>query len=84
MPPVVSATLLTLEENPREIYLEVTSVLLRLASNVIKNPSEPKFRSIRLANPTVVNKLLPAVGAMECLFEMGFEEVRRLSNYCEP
>ncbi|XP_034247208.1 peptide-N(4)-(N-acetyl-beta-glucosaminyl)asparagine amidase [Thrips palmi] len=74
MPPVGSATLLTLEENPREIYLEVTSVLLRLASNVIKNPSEPKFRSIRLANPTVVNKLLPAVGAMECLFEMGFQE----------
>lgn len=74
MPPVVSATLLTLEENPKEVYLEVTSVLLRLASNVIKNPSEPKYRSIRLANATVVNKLLPAVGAMECLFEMGFQE----------
>ncbi|KAK3932966.1 Peptide-N(4)-(N-acetyl-beta-glucosaminyl)asparagine amidase [Frankliniella fusca] len=74
MPPVVSATLLALEENPKELYQEVTSVLLRLASNVIKNPSDPKYRSIRLANPTVAKKLLPAVGAMECLFEMGFKE----------
>lgn len=74
MPPVISTSLLALEENPRELYLEVTSVLLRLANNVIKNPSDPKYRSIRLANPTVANKLLPAVGAMECLFEMGFKE----------
>lgn len=81
MPPVVSWTLLSLEENPREIYLEVTSVLLRLANNVIKNPSDPKYRSIRLANPTVANKLLPAVGAMECLFEMGFKEVCAVGHH---
>ncbi|PSN55935.1 Peptide-N(4)-(N-acetyl-beta-glucosaminyl)asparagine amidase [Blattella germanica] len=65
---------LSLEENPEELYLETTSVLLRLVDNVIKDPSNPKYRSIRLGNPTVANKLLPAVGAMECLFEMGFKE----------
>lgn len=74
MPPGASASVFALEENPREVYLEVTSVLIRLANNVIKNPSDQKYRSIRLANPTVANKLLPAVGAMECLFEMGFKE----------
>ena len=67
--------ILALEENPESIYLEISSVLLRLAENVIKDPSNPKYRSLRLGNPTVANKLLPAVGAMECLFEMGFQEV---------
>jgi peptide-N4-(N-acetyl-beta-glucosaminyl)asparagine amidase len=66
---------LALEENPEDVYLETTSVLLKLVENVIKNPSNPKYRNIRLGNSTVANKLLPAVGAMECLFEMGFEEV---------
>jgi len=46
-----------------------------LANNVIANPTNPKYRSVRLANPLVANTLVPAIGAMECLFEMGFEEV---------
>ncbi|XP_069675697.1 peptide-N(4)-(N-acetyl-beta-glucosaminyl)asparagine amidase isoform X2 [Periplaneta americana] len=65
---------LALEENPKEVYLETTSLLLKLVDNIINNPTNPKYRSIRLDNPTVVNKLLSAVGAMECLFQMGFEE----------
>jgi peptide-N4-(N-acetyl-beta-glucosaminyl)asparagine amidase len=66
---------LALEENPKGLYLETTAVLLKLVDNVIKNPSNPKYRCIRLANSTVASKILPAVGAMECLFEMGFQEV---------
>lgn len=65
---------LALEENPEDLYLETTLVLLKLVDNVIKNPSNPKYRCIRLGNPTVASKILPAVGAMECLFEMGFQE----------
>lgn len=65
---------MALEENPEDVYLETTSVLLKLVDNVIKDPSNPKYRNIRLGNPIVANKLLPAVGAMECLFEMGFQE----------
>lgn len=67
--------ILALEENPEDVYLETTSVLLKLVDNVIKNPSNPKYRSIKLGSPTVSNKLIPVVGAMECLFEMGFQEV---------
>ncbi|XP_068189851.1 peptide-N(4)-(N-acetyl-beta-glucosaminyl)asparagine amidase [Antennarius striatus] len=37
-------------------------------------PNEEKYRSIRLGNPTFSRKLLPIKGAVECLFEMGFEE----------
>lgn len=66
--------ILALEDNPEDVYLETTSVLLKLVDNVIKNPSNPKYRSIKLGNPTVSSKLLPVVGAMECLFEMGFQE----------
>nr|CAD7199447.1 unnamed protein product [Timema douglasi] len=64
----------SLEENSKDIYLETTTVLLKLIENVIQNPTNPKFRRIRLANPTVANKLLSAIGAMECLFEVGFQE----------
>lgn len=44
---------------------------------VISNryPNEEKYRSIRIGNPTFSTKLLPVKGAVECLFEMGFEEV---------
>ncbi|RXN34451.1 peptide-N(4)-(N-acetyl-beta-glucosaminyl)asparagine amidase [Labeo rohita] len=38
------------------------------------NPNEDKYRSIRIGNPTFSTKLLPVKGAVECLFEMGFEE----------
>lgn len=40
-----------------------------------RNPNEEKYRSIRIGNPTFSTKLLPIKGAVECLFEMGFEEV---------
>ncbi|XP_067001285.2 peptide-N(4)-(N-acetyl-beta-glucosaminyl)asparagine amidase isoform X2 [Anabrus simplex] len=64
----------TLEENPAEVFLDSTSILLKLMDNVIRNPSNPRYRSIRIANPTVSKKLMSAIGAMECLFEIGFEE----------
>lgn len=40
-----------------------------------RNPHEDKYRSIRIGNPTFSTKLLPVKGAVECLFDMGFEEV---------
>lgn len=43
-------------------------------------PNEEKYRSIRIGNPTFSTKLLPIKGAVECLFEMGFEEVEADGN----
>uniref|UniRef100_A0A8C4QB46 Peptide-N(4)-(N-acetyl-beta-glucosaminyl)asparagine amidase n=1 Tax=Eptatretus burgeri TaxID=7764 RepID=A0A8C4QB46_EPTBU len=39
-----------------------------------RNPQEQKYRCIHLDDPTFSNRLLPFRGAVECLFEMGFEE----------
>ena len=41
----------------------------------IRNPNDEKYRSIRIGNTTFSTRLLPVRGAVECLFEMGFEEV---------
>lgn len=65
-----------LNENDDKVYKEVCDVLSRLCRNVIKYPNEIKYRMVRLSNQIVVDKILPAVGAMECLFEIGFLEVR--------
>lgn len=46
-----------------------------LTSLVNRNPAEEKYRSIRVGNATFSTKLLPVRGAVEVLFEMGFEEV---------
>ncbi|KTF75149.1 hypothetical protein cypCar_00040856 [Cyprinus carpio] len=61
-------------ENPTEVFLDVSKLLITYADNILRNPNEDKYRSIRIGNPTFSTKLLPVKGAVECLFEMGFEE----------
>lgn len=69
-----SSAVTTLCENPNEVFLDVAKLLLTYADNILRNPNEEKYRSIRIGNPTFSTKLLPIKGAVECLFEMGFEE----------
>ncbi|KAM9838384.1 peptide-N(4)-(N-acetyl-beta-glucosaminyl)asparagine amidase [Aulostomus maculatus] len=71
---VVSPAVTTLSENSNEVFLDVAKLLLTYADNILRNPNEEKYRSIRIGNPTFSTKLLPIKGAVECLFEMGFEE----------
>lgn len=61
-------------QNPTETFLEASRLLLTYADNIIRHPSEEKYRSIRIGNQTFSTRLLPVRGAVECLFEMGFEE----------
>lgn len=63
-----------LEENSFDIYCKVSSIILKLLDNIIKEPTNPKYRRLRIGNATVSGTLLPAIGAMECLFYIGFKE----------
>lgn len=58
--------------------LQLESVIPAEGSVCVPNrfPDQDKYRSIRIGNPTFSSKLLPVKGAVECLFEMGFQEVR--------
>ena len=73
--PVKSVSVQLLLENTDETFLNVSELLLKFASNVLNNPENPKYRRIRVGNNVVSERLLPVNGAIECLFEMGFEEV---------
>ncbi|XP_061616845.1 peptide-N(4)-(N-acetyl-beta-glucosaminyl)asparagine amidase [Phyllopteryx taeniolatus] len=61
-------------ENSNEVFFDVCKLLLSYADNILRDPNVGKYRSIRVGNPTFSSKLLPINGAVECLFEMGFEE----------
>ncbi|XP_035537083.1 peptide-N(4)-(N-acetyl-beta-glucosaminyl)asparagine amidase isoform X3 [Morone saxatilis] len=76
----VSPAVTTLCENSNGVFLDAAKLLLTYADNILRYPSEEKYRSIRIGNPTFSTKLLPIKGAVECLFEMGFEEVQFISN----
>uniref|UniRef100_A0A3P8WDZ6 Peptide-N(4)-(N-acetyl-beta-glucosaminyl)asparagine amidase n=1 Tax=Cynoglossus semilaevis TaxID=244447 RepID=A0A3P8WDZ6_CYNSE len=70
----VSPALELLCVNTNDVFLDVSKLLLTYADNILRYPNEEKYRSIRIGNPTFATKLLPTKGAVECLFEMGFEE----------
>lgn len=69
-----------IENNPKERYIEGAGILLKLLENVIKEPDNSKFRTIRLENKIIKEKLLCLNGIKECLEYIGFEEVRFLMN----
>nr|XP_046273015.1 peptide-N(4)-(N-acetyl-beta-glucosaminyl)asparagine amidase [Scatophagus argus] len=70
----LSQAVTALCENSNEAFLDAAKLLLTYADNILRYPNEEKYRSIRIGNPTFSTKLLPIKGAVECLFEMGFEE----------
>ncbi|CAL8371462.1 unnamed protein product [Boreogadus saida] len=70
----VSPGVLSLSENPDPEFLDAAKLLITYADNIIRYPNEDKYKSIRIGNAKFSTKLLPTKGAVECLFEMGFEE----------
>ncbi|XP_069770107.1 peptide-N(4)-(N-acetyl-beta-glucosaminyl)asparagine amidase [Narcine bancroftii] len=71
---MASAAVAALSENPEALFLDASELLLRYADNILRNPNEDKYKSIKIGNQTFSNRLLPVKGAVECLFEMGFQE----------
>ncbi|KAM6176445.1 peptide-N(4)-(N-acetyl-beta-glucosaminyl)asparagine amidase isoform 3-T3 [Erethizon dorsatum] len=69
-----SSAVAELCQNTPETFLEASRLLLTYADNILRNPNDEKYRSIRIGNTAFSTRLLPVRGAVECLFEMGFEE----------
>ncbi|XP_046403420.1 peptide-N(4)-(N-acetyl-beta-glucosaminyl)asparagine amidase [Ischnura elegans] len=68
------SSIIALEENPSTTYLEITSLIIKILDDIIKYPYNNFHRHIRLDDDEISSKLLAGIGAMECLFELGFQE----------
>ena len=63
-----------LRGNTEEVRREAGDILVKLLSNIVAEPNNTKYRQVKLANKKIEEKLLPASGAFEILFSVGFEE----------
>lgn len=61
--------------NSTEQYGDGVVILLKLLENVIREPQNNKYRTIRLENKVIKEKLLCLNGIRELLASIGFEEV---------
>merc|ERR1719334_1610384 len=69
-----TSVVLLLKDNEPSVKTEAVNILVKLLTNVVNHPGELKYRQVRLGNKTIEEKLLPANGAFEILFSVGFEE----------
>ncbi|KOC65312.1 Peptide-N(4)-(N-acetyl-beta-glucosaminyl)asparagine amidase [Habropoda laboriosa] len=63
-----------LKENEEQVRNDAESALLTICQNILSHPNDKQYRKVRLDDPMVITKLLPALGAIECLFDIGFVE----------
>lgn len=61
------------QDPPRAITAAET--LIKMLTNVVKNPQEEKFRKVRLSNAAIQSKLVAVPGATDILLEAGFTAV---------
>merc|ERR1719461_1166937 len=63
-----------LSDNSDTVMNDAKDILVKLLGNVLNDPNNTKYRAVKLTNKTIEEKLLPAAGAFEILFSVGFEE----------
>lgn len=63
-----------LRTNNDDIRYNAESALFSTCCHILTNPDNMKYRRVFLSDPVVLNQLLPAIGAIECLLEAGFVE----------
>uniref|UniRef100_UPI00398F8418 peptide-N(4)-(N-acetyl-beta- glucosaminyl)asparagine amidase n=1 Tax=Pristiophorus japonicus TaxID=55135 RepID=UPI00398F8418 len=80
---MASAAVAELSDNPEPLFLDASELLLKYADNILRNPNEDKYKSIKIGNQAFSNRLLPVKGAVECLFEMGFQEEETHLVFCK-
>lgn len=60
--------------NAKDSYVTGAETLLRLLDNIIREPQNEKFRSVRLENRTIKEKLLSVSGMKPLMLEIGYVE----------
>lgn len=68
--------ILNLESASTNEYIESVTILLKILDNVIREPHNNKYRTIRLENKIIKEKLLCLSGVRQLLEKIGFIEVR--------
>ena len=69
-----SAVTKLVAENEPGVARVAAGILVRLLGNVVRQPTDIKYRQIKLTNKKIADELLVANGAFEILFTVGFEE----------
>ncbi len=59
------------------------STLLKILSNILQDPSEPKYRSLKVENAAIKSKVLACPGGREMLLASGFEP-RHVGELARP
>lgn len=60
-------------------YIDAVTILLKILDNILREPHNTKYRTIRLENKIVKEKLLTLNGMRTLLEHIGFVEVRILN-----
>lgn len=71
-------------EKQQEQYLEAVRILLVLLENVLSQPNNLKYRTIRMENKTIKEKLLSLEGSERLLNAIGFKRMPSSNEYTLP
>lgn len=58
-----------------DVFVDSLSIVQRILDNIIKEPHNEKYRTLRLQNKVVKEKLLSLKGVYQLLQKIGFVEV---------
>ncbi|XP_017000574.1 peptide-N(4)-(N-acetyl-beta-glucosaminyl)asparagine amidase isoform X2 [Drosophila takahashii] len=72
------------QQQDADLYLEAVRILLVLLENVLAQPENSKFRTVRLENKAIKEKLLPLPGSEKLLDAIGFVRAPGSNVYTLP
>ena len=62
-----------LERNPKVLYINGVTILLKLLGNIIENPKDEKYRKFKKTNQRIASDLLSVDGMELLILDAGFE-----------
>lgn len=74
MAPINNKLMVMEKSCSKPVFLEGLSIILKLLQNILSDPVNPKYRSFKLENKTIKEKVLCISGMKEFLLNLGFVE----------